>query len=74
MRYLAQALSEVHAAGVCLLDIRADSIWVTQAGIVTFLDFSMAHEYVPGQSTACQWSHMHTGNSFRSSSEPCSWF
>ncbi len=51
MKHLAQALSEVHAAGVCLLDIRADSIWLSHAGAVTFLDFSMAHEFVPGKSS-----------------------
>jgi len=45
---LVQALSEVHAAGVCLLAISADSIWVADDGNATFLDFSMAHEFVPG--------------------------
>jgi len=46
--FLVQALSKVHAAGVCLLDISADSIWVADDGSATFLDFSMAHEFVPG--------------------------
>ena len=46
--FLVQALSEIHAAGVCLLDISADSIWVANDGSATFLDFSMAHEFVPG--------------------------
>lgn len=45
---LVQALSQVHAAGVCLLDISAESIWVTADGSATFLDFSMAHEFIPG--------------------------
>lgn len=46
---LVQALSQVHAAGVCLLDISAESIWLTAAGSATFLDFSMAHEFIPGE-------------------------
>ena len=45
---LVQALSQVHAAGVCLLDISAESIWVTADGSATFLVFSMAHEFIPG--------------------------
>ena len=45
-----QALSQVHAAGVCLLDISAESIWVTADGSATFLDFSMAHEFIPDDS------------------------
>ena len=43
-----QALTVIHAAGVCLLDICAGSIWITDTGSAAFLDFSMAHEFVPG--------------------------
>lgn len=49
--HVAQALSEIHAAGVCLLNISADSIWISQSGTATFVDFSMAHEFVPGKSS-----------------------
>ena len=48
---MAQALSEVHAAGVCLLNMSADSIWISQTGSATFLDLRMAHEFVPGTSS-----------------------
>ncbi|CAK0783978.1 hypothetical protein CVIRNUC_007181 [Coccomyxa viridis] len=44
-----QALAEIHAAGVCLLDICEESIWITEHGSAAFLDFSMAHEFVPGE-------------------------
>ena len=47
---VAQALAEIHAAGVCLLDICEESIWITEHGSAAFLDFSMAHEFVPGSS------------------------
>ena len=48
---MAQALSEVHAAGVCLLDLSVHSVWISDTGSVTFLDFSMAHEFVPGMTS-----------------------
>ena len=44
----AQALAEIHAAGICLLDICEDNIWIADNGSAAFMDFSMAHEFVPG--------------------------
>ena len=47
----AQALAEVHARGLCHLDIKPANVWVAGGGgapRVCLLDLAFAHEFVPG--------------------------
>ena len=49
-----QAVAEVHANGICLLDIKPANVWASavqspeEQPRVCLLDFGMAHEFVPG--------------------------
>lgn len=51
-------MAEVHENGICLLDIKPANVWMSAADSpeqpprVCLLDFGMAHEFVPGMSSA----------------------
>lgn len=50
-RELLAALAEVHARGLCHLDVKPANVWVTGGPAATracLLDLAFAHEFVPG--------------------------